>query len=550
MLDWHQNRMNLPTYPVDAELSCSDTGQAECARRLAWRWSASWLNWRRVMGTWQYRRGTGRLVVGLATVLVLLPGLISTPMVGSSLDRAEATPALTATGFNNVDGKPNVILFLTDDQTQSDMRALSVVKRRIGGVGTTFARAFSSYPLCCPARATLLTGQYAHNHGVMGNTPPAGGFQAFEDDETLAVWLRRAGYNTLMLGKYLNGYDAPATRTYLPPGWTEWQVPVVGIYNYRSFTMNENGTLVHYSRNPVDHVRHRGIELIQSYAAREKPFFLQAGFLAPHTGRPVERGDPIAVNGAGALKTPGVAPEYRNVFRRLPLPDKPSILELDMSDKPMMRAISNRPRWEFRETYQQRLESLLSVNKAVDRMMDALRATGEAEQTLVIFTSDNGHLVGEHRGFGKVVGYEESARVPLIIRGPGFSPGVRRDQLVTLADLTSTITRATGAVPTLLQDGRPLQDLSRDPDVARHRSILLEAGPRRGTGGRRLYTGIRTPDGRSLLLWHTGNVEYYDLHADPFQIDGRINGTETIAERDALIRRLKALRDCAGAACP
>ena len=167
-------------------------------------------------------------------------------MAGSSLGPTEAARAITATGFNNVDGKPNVVLFLTDDQTLSEMRVLSVVKRRIGGLGTTFTHAFSSYPLCCPARATLLTGQYAHNHGVMGNAPPEGGFQALEDDETLAVWLRRAGYNTLMLGKYLNEYELPATRSYLPPGWTQWQVPVMGLYNYRSFTMNENGRLVHY----------------------------------------------------------------------------------------------------------------------------------------------------------------------------------------------------------------------------------------------------------------------------------------------------------------
>ena len=448
-----------------------------------------------------------------------------------------------------MDGKPNVVLFLTDDQTLSDMRVLSVVKRRIGARGTTFTHAFSSYPLCCPARATLLTGQYAHNHGVMGNAPPEGGFQALDDDETLAVWLTRAGYNTLMLSKYLNEYEVPATRTYLPPGWTQWQVPVVGLYNYRSFTMNENGRLVRYSRNPVDHVRDRGIQLIRRYAAREKPFFLQAGFLAPHTGEPVEPGDPIAVNGTGALLTPGVAPEYRDAFRQLTMPPKPSILELDMSDKPSMRAIRNRPRWEFREAYQQRLESLLSVNKAVDRMLDALEATGEAQNTLVIFASDNGHLIGEHRGFGKVVGYEESVRVPLIISGPGFRSGVRRNQLVTLADLPSTIARAAGAVPTLLQDGRPLQALSRDPGVASDRSILLEAGPTPHTGGKRLYTGIRTPDGRSLLVWHTGAVEYYDLNDDPFQVDGRVSGTETIAERDALIRRLEALRGCAGPTC-
>ena len=355
------------------------------------------------------------------------------------------------------------------------------------------------------------------------------------------MWLTRAGYNTLMLGKYLNGYDAPATRTYLPPGWAEWQVPVVGIYNYRSFTMNENGTLVHYSRNPVDHVRDRGIELIQSYAAQEKPFFLQAGFVgsahrgAGRTGRP-DRGERFAC--------PQDARSGAGVPRRLP-PAPAAGQTVDPRAEHVGQAVDdqavrNRPRWEFREAYQQRLESLLSVNKAVNRMMDALEATGEAQQTLVIFASDNGHLVGEHRGFGKVVGYEESVRVPLIISGPGFSSGVRRNQLVTLADLTSTIAQAAGAVPTLLQDGRPLQALSRDPGVASHRSILLEAGPTPRTGGQRLYTGIRTPDGRSLLVWHTGAVEYYDLHEDPFQVDGRVSGTETVAERDALIARLDA----------
>jgi arylsulfatase A-like enzyme len=486
----------------------------------------------------------------LVAVLVGLLGLLSTGTpLGSPAPVVAAVPTEPVGRSDKIDDKPNVILFLTDDQTMSDMRALSAVKRRIGGVGTTFSHAYSSFPQCCPARATMLTGQYAHNHGVMGNRPPDGGFQAFDDDETLAVWLTRAGYNTLMLGKYLNGYDDPATRTYLPPGWAEWQVPVGGIYNYRSFTVNENGTIVHYSGNQVDHVRDRGIELIQSYAAQEKPFFLQAGFLAPHTGGPVEPGDPIAVNGSRALKTPGVSPQYRNVFRRLPLPRKPSILEGNMSDKPSMTSLRERPRWEFREAYQQRLESLLSVNEAVDSMMDALEATGEAQNTLVIFASDNGHLVGEHRGYGKVVGYEESVRVPLIISGPGFSSGVRRNQLVTLADLTSTIAQATGADPTLLQDGQPLQDLSRDPDFARHRSILLEAGPSRRTDGQRLYTGIRTPDRLSLLVWHTGDVEYYDLREDPFQVDGRVSGSETVADRDSLIARLDELKDCAGTTC-
>jgi N-acetylglucosamine-6-sulfatase len=495
------------------------------------------------------KRVTGRIAgVAAAAVLTVLSGFPPPNAGGGSL-QAERAVSRPHRSFNNVDGKPNVILFLTDDQALSDMRALPAVRRRIGEPGTRFSRAFSQYPLCCPARATLLTGQYAHNHGVMGNVPPFGGFPAFDDRETLPVWLQRAGYNTLMLGKYLNEYDKPETRGYLPPGWTQWQVPVVGVYNYRSFTMNENGRFIRYKQDPLEHAAARGSRLIRRYAASEKPFFLHAGFVAPHSGGPIEPDDPLAVLGNHAFRTPAVAPEFHDAYRHLDLPSKPSIFEDDLTDKPGLARVYHRPRWEFREVYQQRLESLLSVNKAVDRMLDALRATGEARETLVIFTSDNGYLVGEHRSIGKTVGYEESVRVPLYIKGPGFTPGVSRDQLVTLADLTSTITEAAGATTTLLQDGRPLQPLSRDPAVAADRPVLLEAGPTRATAGRRLYTAIRTPDDRTLIRWHTGDLEYYNLREDPYQLDGGISGTETPEERDELMTRLRALRACAGATC-
>jgi N-acetylglucosamine-6-sulfatase len=489
-----------------------------------------------------------RTSVVLAALVTVLSGSLS--MTGADeLPPPAGTEPAAAPAFNNIDGKPNVILFLTDDQTWSDMRPLGAVRRRIGKAGTRFTHAFSQYPLCCPARATLLTGQYAHNHGVMGNAPPHGGFQAFDDGETLPVWLQRAGYNTLMLGKYLNEYDKPENRSYLPPGWTQWQVPVVAVYSYRSFTMNENGRFVRYVRHPAEHVAARGARLIERYAASEKPFFLHAGFVAPHSGGPVEPDDPRAVDGNRALRTPGVAPEYRDAYGGLDLPSKPSMFEDDMTDKPALTPVRNRPRWEFRELYEQRLESLLSVNDAVDRMLDALAATGEARETVVIFTSDNGYLIGEHRSIGKTVGYEESIRVPLYIRGPGFAPGVTRHQLVTLADLTSTITRAAGATPTLLQDGRPLQRLSQDAAVSADRAVLLEAGPAPRTGERRLYTGIRTPDDRTLIRWHTGDLEYYNLREDPFELDGRLSGTETPQERDELLTRLRVLRNCAGATC-
>lgn len=150
------------------------------------------------------RRGWVRRVSGQAVGVLLLAlfAVLSIPLDGMGGEPLQAVGAASPArpAFNNADGKPNVILFLTDDQALSDLRAMGAVRRRIGQAGTRFSRAFSQYPLCCPARATLLTGQYAHNHGVMGNAPPFGGFPAFNDRETLPVWLQRAGYNTLMLG--------------------------------------------------------------------------------------------------------------------------------------------------------------------------------------------------------------------------------------------------------------------------------------------------------------------------------------------------------------
>lgn len=470
--------------------------------------------------------------VGVAVTLVASPQVAAAPRTAAASDRER--------------GKPNIILFLTDDQSLADMEALHYVSRRIGRHGTTFTRSFSQYPLCCPARATLITGQYAHNHGVMGNEPPHGGFDRFRDRETLPVWLRRAGYNTVMLSKYLNGYDK-GTR-YVPPGWTNWQAPVSDIYDYRNFTMNENGRLVRYHDYQTSHWQHRGASLIRRYAARRKPFFLWAGFLAPHAGTPIERDDPMAKK-RGGLPTPGVAREFRNALAGTRLPDKPSFMEPDMSDKPGLRGRTHRPRREFREAHQQRLESLLSVDKAVRAMLKALDRTGEAERTVVIFTSDNGHLMGEHRRFSKTVGYEESARVPFLVSGPGFSAGVARDQLVSLADIASTIAKAAGARTRLVQDGRPLQRLSADPRAGSDRAILLEAGPAGRTHGRRLYTGIRTPDDRVLLRWWSGATELYNLSEDPFQLDGTIGTGETREEHDLLSARLDELQDCAGAAC-
>ena len=474
----------------------------------------------------------GRRASSLSAALV-----VSALLAGCTALNTKITTAQVAPG-----GRPNVLLLVTDDATVRDMRALSVARRQIGARGTTFTRAFSPYPLCCPARATLLTGQLAHNHGVLGNQLPWGGMAKFHDAETMPVWLQRAGYRTGLIGKYLNGYPRPGHPHYVPPGWTDFEVPVAGTYNYVWRRVNVNGTLRSYHQWQAAYVQDRTVALIRRFARHPQPFFIWSNFLAPHGGSPRQPGDPRTV-------TPAVVPRYRHAFAGVHVPRTPALNEANMSDKVwLVRRLHKRPVRALDEANRQRLQSLLSVDDAVRGILAALRASGRARNTLVILTSDNGYLLGQHRVVGKVFGYEESVRVPLLMRGPGVDVGVRRRQLVSLADIPATVVAAARARATLPADGVSLLPLSRDPARARDRALLLEAGGRPFRSVHRLYTGIRTADNKVLLRWWNGWQEVYDLRADPYEINGRVSANEALYV-DQLRAALDRLRNCSGAAC-
>src|SRR5919199_938362 len=206
---------------------------------------------------------TRRHKVGLACVLVTLAllGLIAT--TGSHGSAQAATPK-----------RPNILILETDDQTLAEMAVLPNVRRLIGAQGVTFDNNFDSYSLCCPSRATLLTGQYSHNNGVRGNKPPDGGYYKLDSTNTLAVWLRDGGYYTVHLGKYLNGYGT-RNKTEIPPGWSEWHGAVdPSTYRYYGYTLNENGTLHTYCARPepacyqTDVYRDKADAVIRSRADR------------------------------------------------------------------------------------------------------------------------------------------------------------------------------------------------------------------------------------------------------------------------------------------
>ena len=438
--------------------------------------------------------------------------------------------------------RPNVLVLMTDDQTVESMRVMPNVKTLIADQGVTFDNSFVSYSLCCPSRSTFLTGQYAHNHGVWGNTAPNGGYYKLDSTNTLPVWLQRAGYQTIHLGKYLNQYGTRNPRE-IPPGWGQWYgTPDPSTYRYLNYQINENGNLVQFGNAAADYktdVESRlAVDLISRQAADPRPFFMWVAFLAPHSGNPRDADDPTGI------ATPSPAARHKNRFANEPLPTPPSLNEADMSDKPA--AMRNRPLLTparlaaVRESYQQRLESLLAVDEAVAQIVNELARIGKLDSTYIIFTSDNGFFHGEHRvAAGKVLLYEPSIRVPLLIRGPGIPAGRHRSQFVANIDLAPTIVQATGAQPGRVMDGRSLIPVAKDKLLQSGRDILLETPT---------YAAVRSPNW--LYAEHvTGEKELYNLARDRDELNSQQTNPAYDSMEANLAMRLARLRQCKGAVC-
>jgi len=473
---------------------------------------------------------------------VSLPGLAAAPLaLALVLGACSASPQPS-----QPQSRPNVVVLLTDDQTIESMRVMAGVRAELAAAGTTFNRSFVSNPLCCPSRATLYTGQYTHNHGVIGNRPPEGGYGRLDKSEWLPLWLQRAGYHTVHIGKFMNRYGQDSPPTEVPPGWSEWYTSVdPSTYRFRGYLLNENGVVRGYDRYSTDEYSDRAVEAVARLAPSSEPFFLSVAWLAPHSGGPRDPDDPQG------LVTPMPAARHRDLFAGEPLPRSPAFNEADVSDKPSF--IRRRPRLSpervaaVQENYQQELESLLAVDEGVVRVVDALRATGELDDTLIVFTSDNGFFHGEHRvPYGKVMVYEPSIRVPLIMRGPGVPAGARRRQLVTNADLAPTILEAAGARPAgRVPDGRSLFPLLEDRGLAWGRELLVEGAPGIQAVA---YAALRNE--RFVYAEHdNGERELYDLRSDPHQLDS-VEGDPAYADVEAgLAERLAALQICSGEQC-
>ena len=499
-----------------------------------------------MIGSW--RRTAVAALAGIGLTGVIMAGALTPSASG-------ADPAITAKSKTKKKGgrkqtRPNIIVINTDDQEDS-LIGLPTVQGRLAGSGTTFTNFTTVDSLCCPSRATLLTGQYTHNHGVLGNSlADGGGFFGFRNQRnTLPVWLRAAGYRTAHVGKYLNEYGSRRPKL-IPPGWSEWHTLTGGRDQARyGFKLNRNGKIIrngglkgkHAPKYLTDVESRINKELIERWAPSARPFFLLFDPSAPHQEGP--NVDPP--------RDPRPARRHLGRFEAASLPQPPSFNEADVSDKPA--EIQNRPRLDAQAVtkltiqYRSRLENLLSVDDAIRSMIRQLRKRKELDDTVIIFTSDNGFVLGQHRIPGeKNHPYEESMQVPLVISGPGFPRGAQRTQLAANIDLAGTIAELAKARPRRPQDGVSLLRLANNPSFGTDRDILYENFNQVFTTP---YRAIRTS--RYVLIERsTGERELYDLRTDPYELNNQAGKPAFSSIEADLAARLGALRNCAGASCP
>lgn len=450
---------------------------------------------------------------------------------------------MTADGTS---ARPNIILILTDDLDSGSLPYMPRLKALLADRGTTFTNFFVDVSLCCPSRASILRGQYAHNTQIFTNRPPDGGFERFRalghENSTIATWLQAAGYRTVLLGKYLNGYPSGDAPTYIPLGWDEWYGVIRG--HYFDYQINENGRVVSYGSNAEDYetdvLARKATDFIRRTAA-VAPFFIYLAPFAPH-----------------GPATP--AARHQNAFAEVAAPRPPSFNEQDVSDKP--RWLRDQPLLtpnqiaQIDELYRKRLQSLLAVDEMIATLIESLQSSGALENTYIFFTSDNGFHLGEHRlPQGKNTAYEEDIHVPLVVRGPNVPAGRALDHLTGNIDLAPTFAELAGAPRPDFVDGRSLAPLlgSNPPRTeAWRQAFLLELGSpsqaRRRRTARPACQAVRTKDYLYVEYVSTGERELYNLHDDPYELRS-LYVTADRSLLSALSSRLARLRECVGSSC-
>jgi N-acetylglucosamine-6-sulfatase len=456
--------------------------------------------------------------VPLGPVLLLVLGALL-----ASTATVPVTSAFGASPPPRADARPNVVIVLTDDQRTDSLQHMPTVQSELVAKGLEFTNAGVPTSLCCPSRATILTGLFAHSTRVFNNLGPTGGWPRFSSEglegRTVAAGLAAAGYRTGLVGKYLNGFAEEAPADHRPSGWDSF-VTFTSDVGYYDYSLNDGTS---YGSAPEDY----STDVLAGYADRfirstpeQTPLFLYFAPRAPH--RPF---------------TP--APRHEGSWSsRLPS-DRAPWYDEDLSDKPLwMQGRAPRKPRVIDRTLAGMQDSLMAVDDAVARLLSALEETGRMENTLVIYLSDNGTSVGEHHlRVWKNLPYRFTTEIPLVVRWDDkVGPGSIATRLALNVDVAPTIASATGI--DLDTEGNDLLG----PE--RRRGYPLEAsGGVRGDSPPEhpAYCGFRT---RRYMFarYADGTEELYDYRRDPYELSNRAGATG-YQERLRELRR-NARRDC------
>lgn len=451
-----------------------------------------------------------QLCVRVALAALLIAG--GTGTASAQINSAPGAAALAA--------KPpmNVLLILTDDQrfdTVSQMPNLSAIASQ----GVTFTGAYMPSPLCGPSRAMLFSGGYREqNTGVLENELPNGGATVFSDRGNLGAALQAVGYRTEYVGKWINGYEGMGK--YVPPGWSKWvgrhsfsTITKWQEFQYTSGTSNQNpgvGTIANAQQYTTYFERDQVLSFLNSTPATQ-PFFVLWAPSAPH-GR-----------ATGAPEDLGMFLDYTYTGR--------GYGETDLSDKPAW--VRNSKDVDNEVFVRHQLQSLQSVDRSIADVIARLKSLGRFNNTLIIFTSDNGYMWGEHGIWGKDSAYEEAMRVPFIVLMPGVAPRTDASLVLPSLDLGPTLFELAGI--SKKTDGTSLVPLLKLPGQPWRTDFFFEKTTS-AKGPSAIWAGVR--DGRwKYVRYANGDEELYDLNADPYELASRHKDPTLSALKSSLLTR-------------
>lgn len=448
------------------------------------------------------RRKTVRSCVAAMTLLLPAPLASRTAVAQDPLDQLSAPP--------------NVIVIVTDDQ-RGGIEVMPQTERRFVDEGRNYPNALVTTPLCCPARASIMTGRYVHNHGVLSNGEDD--WADLDHEQTIQHHLDQAGYHTALFGKFLNHWPIQSR----PPGFDEWALlpDVTGRLGYYGSEWNVNGDIRRIHRYSTDYLADKASAFINAReSADDEPWYMYIATGAAHRSFVAE-------------------PDYADA----PVPrwrGNPAVFEKDRSDKPSYVRNSHHTFEEGRLVRKKQFRTLMSVDDMVGRVLSTTESLGE--DTLTIYISDSGYMWGEHGLANKQVPYEESVAIPMWLRWPDNVPESSDERIAANIDVAPTIAAAAGI--TMDTDGRDLLDSS----WARDR-LLLEYFGDDNAPSIPLWSSTWTPDGQYIEYYSaSGNVidrEYYDLIADPWQLRNVGSPPDTTWRT-----RLTTDRQCSGTTCP